>query len=221
MNRLLFGAGLVVFFGCGARTEYFDDVDGAGGRLPGIGGTSAIAGAPHAGGVSNAAGAPHFAGAVGISGGPGVAGGSSVGGAPNIAGATGRGGATNVAGGPSKGGAPNIAGAPNVGGAGIGNAGSGATAGIVEACHAIAGNSCQQCLCSTCSSQILECFSNFGCALILACAQQTGCQGVSCYSAASCKPTIDQFGGLSGKSMKEVLSLLSCSVGSQNSCSCN
>ena len=230
MKRLLFGGCLVVFFGCGARTEYFDEPEGDGGARPSTGGRSASAGAGPAAGTSSLAGA-HSGGAVGISGAPSVTGGASVGGAvsvagaPSIGGAWGRGGATSVAGAPSKGGASGVAGSTSVGGAigigGAGLAGSGATSGVVEACQVIAGNACQQCLCSTCSSQLLECFSNLGCALILACAQQTGCQGVSCYSASACKPTIDQFGGLGGKSMKGVLSLLSCAGGSQNSCSCN
>ena len=99
--------------------------------------------------------------------------------------------------------------------------GAGASPGVIQACQVIAGNSCQQCLCTTCSSQIVDCLSNFGCALILACAQQSGCQGLECYSAQTCRPVIDQFGGLTGKSMGSVLSLVSCSVGSQNSCSCN
>src|SRR6478735_5261269 len=222
MNLLLFGGCLMLFFGCGGRTEYFSDPDEAGGQFPSAGGAPASAGAPHAGGAPNVAGAPPFtAGVPGFGGAPSFGGVTSVAGAPHFAGAP------SVAGAPHMGGAPGIAGAPNVGGAGVGGvstggaAGSGATSGIVEACQVIAGNSCQQCLCSTCSSQIVECFSNFGCALILACAQQTGCSGVACYNAQTCRPVIDQFGGLTGSSMKDVLSLLSCSLSSQNSCSCN
>ena len=108
-------------------------------------------------------------------------------------------------------------GAPHVAGAG----GFGATGGILEACQVIAGNSCQQCLCNTCSTPLVECFSDLGCALILACVQQSGCSGVSCYSAKNCRPVIDQFGGLGGPSMGNVLSLLSCSAGSLGACKCN
>jgi len=231
MKRILFGGCLLVFFGCGARTEYFNDLDDAGGDF-GVAGASPNAGAPNAGGVPGVAGAPSFGGAPHFGGYTGSAGFPNVAGAPHFAGSSGTGGRAGGAGAPGKGGAPGVAGAPGKGGApgvagapGKGGApnvgGTGATAGIVEACQVIAGNSCQQCLCSTCSSQIVECFSNFGCALILACAQQTGCQGVACYTAQTCRPVIDQFGGLTGSSMKDVLSLLSCSLSSQNSCSCN
>ena len=76
-------------------------------------------------------------------------------------------------------------------------------------------------MCTTCAPQIVECVSNIGCALIFACAQQTGCQGVSCYSPDTCKPIIDQFGGLSGSATKDVLALISCAATAQNSCNCN
>jgi hypothetical protein len=232
MNRLLVGGCLLVLFGCGGRTDYFGDEDGP--FEPGAGGAHAIAGGPNAkGGSPSWAGAPNFdAGAPGIGGAPSV----SVGGRANItAGAPGVGGRANstagagggliAAGAPGFGGAPNskggtsgFSGAPN---GKAGSPGAGASPGVIQACQVIAGNSCQQCLCTTCSSQIVDCLSNFGCALILACAQQSGCQGLACYSAQTCRPVIDQFGGLSGKSMGSVLSLLTCSVASQNNCSCN
>ena len=227
MNRLLVGAGLLVLFGCGARTDYFADEDRP--FEPGAGGALAIAGAPNAkGGSPSRAGAANDAGAPGIGGAPNVtAGAPSVGGRANItAGAPGVGGAPIVtAGAPGFGGAPTSKGGTS-GFSGAANGkggapGAGASPGVIQACQVIAGNSCQQCLCTTCSSQIVDCLSNFGCALILACAQQSGCQGLECYSAQTCRPVIDQFGGLTGKSMGSVLSLVSCSVGSQNSCSCN
>ncbi len=228
MNRFLVGGCLTVLLGCGARTESFTDLDGAGGQLQGAGGAGITAGAPQVAGAPNIAGAPHVAGAPGFGGTPNLsAGAPGVGGAPNASGgAPGVGGRANVtAGAPGHGGTPNlaagapgIAGAPNAKG---GSPGSGATSGIIEACQVIAGNSCQQCLCKTCSSPIVDCFSNFGCALILACAQQSGCQGLACYSAQSCRPVIDRFGGLTGAAMNDVLSLLTCSNASQDTCSCN
>ena len=184
MNRSLFGGCLIVLLGCGARTEYFTDLDG---QFPGVGGAQSAGGASQVGGWSNVAGAISVAGAPGVGGAPHVAGG------------------------------PGVAGAPHVAGAG----GFGATGGILEACQVIAGNSCQQCLCNTCSTPLVECFSDLGCALILACVQQSGCSGVSCYSAKNCRPVIDQFGGLGGPSMGNVLSLLSCSAGSLGACKCN
>jgi hypothetical protein len=211
MNRFLLGGCLIVLLGCGARTEAFTDQDGAGGRAQGAGG------AAHAGGVPNTAGAPNAKG-----GSPGFAGAPNVGGgAPGVSGAQNASGAQGVSGAQNASGAQGVSGAPNVKGGAPGIAGSGGTPAIVEACQVIAGNSCQQCLCTTCSSQIVECFSNFGCALVLACAQQTGCQGVACYTAQTCRPVIDQFGGLTGTAMRDVLSLVTCSAGSQNSCSCN
>ena len=209
MNRLLVGGCFVVLFGCGARTDYFVAEDGFGGQgVGGTAGTPNTAGAPgpSIGGTPNVTGgAPSFGGRAMI-----TAGAPGVGGVPNVTA-----GAPGVAG---KGGSPSFAGAPN---GRAGSPGAGASPGIIEACQVIAGDSCQQCLCTTCSSEIVDCFSNFGCVLILACAQQSGCQGIACYSPQTCRPVIDQFGGLTGKSMGAVLSLVSCSVGSQNNCSCN
>jgi hypothetical protein len=224
MNRILVGGCFALLFGCGARTDYFIDQEGAGGQLQAGGNGPAVAGAAPTSGGPGSGGAPSAGGAPNVS-----AGAPAVGGRPNvIAGAPGMGGAPNVSGGaPGGGGRPNVgAGAPGAGGVtnvagAAASAGSGATSGIVEACQVIAGSSCQRCLCTTCSSQIVECFSNFGCALVLACAQTTGCQGVACYTAQTCRPVIDQFGGLTGKAMRDVLSLLTYSLGSQNSCSCN
>src|SRR6478735_1660876 len=222
MNRFMFGGCLVVFFGCGARTETFTDLDGSSGEF-GVGGTAANGG-------RSAGGAGSFgSGGSGNVGGSISKGGASFGGFGNVAGrggTTGRGGGGNVAGFPSKGGTTGFGGRGNVAGwigrgGGIGLAGDGGSARLEEACQAIASNSCQQCMCNTCAPQIVECFSNIGCALIFACAQQTGCQGVGCYSPDTCKPIIDQFGGLNGTATKDVLSLISCAVTAQNSCNCN
>jgi len=221
MNRLLFGGCLVVFFGCGARTESFFDPDGSSGAF-GVGGSSASAGR-NFGGASNVAGWVNQ-----------VAGSSSVGGTINVAGSVGVAGST-IAGSFGTGGHTGVAGAPGKGGAsfggftgvagGIGRGGAAGRGGgssvIEETCKALTTSSCQQCLCSTCSSQIVQCISNLGCALILACAQQTGCQGVACYSPMACKPVIDQYGGLTGPAAKDVLALLACATTSQANCNCN
>lgn len=207
MKRFWIGGSLIVLLGCGGRTEYFDDSYGTGGGLPGRAGSPGVAGAPPIAG-SPGAGASAGAGAA-----------PSVGGSPSFAGGPHFGGAPGIGGSPS-GGSASVAGAPSAGGS-PGAAGSGASPGVVQVCQAIASNSCQKCLCSSCSSQIVQCVTNFGCALIIACAQQTGCQGVGCYTAQNCRKVIDQFGGLGSASMKDALSLLTCSVTSQNSCSCN
>ena len=205
MNRLLFGGSLLVFLGCGARTESFFDPDGSSGAL-GVGGSSATAGRNFGGSLNVAGSVNQVAGSFSVGGTINVAGGVGFAGA-TIAGSFGTGGHTGVAGGTGKGGA-------------VGRGGSGGSSVIEETCKALTTNSCQQCLCSTCSSQIVQCISNFGCALIFACAQQTGCQGLSCYSPMACKSVIDQYGGLTGAAMKDVLSLLTCATTSQNSC-CN
>jgi hypothetical protein len=198
MNRFLFGAcSLVLLFGCGARTESFTDIDGAGGLGQGAAGASNVAGAPpHKGGAPGFSGAPNFtAGSPGFAGSTTVtAGAPSVGGAPSV-----------TAGAPSHGGTANVAGAP----------------GIIQACQAIAGTACQDCLCATCSTQIVACASGLGCGLILACAQQTGCQGVACYRPQTCKSVIDRFGGLGGEALTDALSLFTCAAGSQSACGCN
>lgn len=214
MNRFLFGGCLVIFFGCGARTESFTDLDGASGRL-GAGGNSATAGRSF-GGTSNVAGAINVAGTPSV----GTGGATNIAGAPSKGGAPGFGGSGSFAGFPSKGGAPSFGGRPSVGGS-SGRGGGGGSSGIEQTCQIIASNSCQQCQCTTCASQIVECISNFGCALILLCAEQTGCQGLACYTAQNCRSVIDQNGGLTGSAMQDVLSLYTCSFSSQNTCNCN
>lgn len=223
MNRFLFGGCLMIFLGCGARSGTFSDLDGASGAF-------GVAGTFSSGGRS-------VAGAASVAGGVNVAGTSNVGAGGNSAGGSFGTGGASLAGGPSKGGAPGFGGSGNVAGwsgrggtTGVGGGGNvagwfgtggGGTSAIEQACQAIANNSCQQCLCSSCSTQIVKCVANIGCALILACAQQTGCQGVSCYKADTCKPIIDQFGGLNGSAVQNVFDLASCASVSQSTCNCN
>lgn len=218
MNRFVFGGCLVVFFGCGARSETFFAPEGVAGTY-GSGGTSAAAGRSF-GGANNTAGWFNNLGGRNNTGG-----GTSVGGWSN-----------NAAGGPSVGGwfgvggSTPVAGWTGTGGSSFGGfngvagwIGTGGTPGIVEqACRILASTPCQQCMCTSCAPQIVECIGNVGCALILACAQQTGCQGLNCYSPQACKSVIDQYGGLTGGAMQDVISLYTCSLTSQSSCgACN
>jgi hypothetical protein len=210
MNRgiacLLFS--VVSALGCGARTETLEF------------GSDGIGGAPNAG-APNVAGAPAFAGGPSSGGAPNVGGAPSFGGAATFAGAPSFGGAL-FAGGPSFGGAPNFAGAPSVGGAAGGIGGSGGEGGvIVNACIAIAANACDKCLCTSCSSSVVSCFSDAQCTSIFSCIARTGCQGIGCYTNNTCRTTIDANGGIGGPAVGEVFSLVTCAVQSQSNCACN
>ena len=200
--RLVVAAVFASLIGCGARTDPFDD--------PGSSGAGASAGRGQ-GGASAGTGGAHRAGAPGA--------GAPQGGAPQA-------GAAPVAGAPQggapQGGAPQGGAAPVAGAGGFG-AISGAAGGgpIVDACVALAPSACGKCLCQSCSSEVVACFSDLGCALIFACVEQTGCQGLACYSAGTCRTVIDNAGGLTGRSVNNVFSILSCAVTSQSACLCN
>jgi len=92
---------------------------------------------------------------------------------------------------------------------------------ILDACVAVAQTACNKCLCQVCSDAVISCFSDLGCAAIFACVERTGCQGFDCYTNATCRPVIQQFGGLTGTAASEVFQLASCAASSQNLCVCN
>ena len=210
--------------GCGARTSTLEDED-FGGRYPGGASGGAPVGGSHPGGGGS------FGGSLPVAGGGAIAGASPVagsGGASPVAGSGGAfGGSSPVAGGGgSFAGFGAIGGSfAGFGGAVGGSAGASGSAGaggaIEELCSVLGSSSCEQCLCKSCADPIVSCFSDVGCAFIFACAQQTGCQGLSCYSPNTCKSVIDQFGGLTGAPVRELFALASCTASSQNSCSCN
>ena len=226
---LLFSACLASFLGCGGRTETLFDDAGAGGLISsggdGLGGSPAVSGAPSVGGSGVAGGAIHFAGSPGVGGSPSFAGGPSAGGSANIAGAPpskggspGFGGFTGIAG------MPNFGGMPSFGGFGgdAGAAGFGGLGGvIVDTCVSVAPSACEKCECQVCADQVIGCFTDVGCASIFSCIQNTGCQGFGCYTNATCRKVINQFGGLTGSSASEVFALGSCALSSQNVCACN
>lgn len=206
-GRLVFCACLTLLVGCGARTSTFDDEFGGenAGGAAGFGGSHPIpaGGAPFGGAPS--AGAP-FGGFGGGHAGAAGAPGAGAAGAPGA----------GAAGAPGAG----AGGAPLGGFAGFGAIGGDAgTGGIGQLCGVLGGSTCAQCQCQTCAPAIEGCFSDTGCALIFLCAQQAGCNGLSCYSP-TCQPVIDQYGGLAGASIRKVFSLLTCAASSQASCGC-
>jgi hypothetical protein len=229
MNRriacLLFG--VVSFVGCGARTgtlELGASVPDDNGGTPN-GGAPDVAGGPAFAGSPSFAGAPSFAaGAPSIGGTPSFSAGapSFVAGAPSfVAGAPSIGGAPSFGGFAGKGGAPSVAGAPSFAGASGGPVGGGGGGVIVDACVAIANNACDKCLCTSCSTQVVGCFSDAQCTSIFSCVVRTGCQGVGCFARNTCRNVIQNNGGLTGPAVAEVFSLVTCAVNSQTDCACN
>jgi hypothetical protein len=223
MNRgiacLLFS--LVSFLGCGARTGTVElgsgEPDGNGGT-PNVG-ASAGSGATD-GGFGASSGAPVAGAPNGASGGVPAAGAPSFGGFANVGGAP-------VAGAPSFAGFPNVAGAPSFGGftsfggAAGGPGGSGGEGGVIANVCTFANNACDKCLCTSCSTQVVGCFSDPQCTSIFACVVQTGCQGLGCFARNTCRNVIQNNGGLTGPAVGEVFSLVTCAVGSQTNCACN
>jgi hypothetical protein len=224
-GRLVVCASLALLIGCGARTSTLEEELGgqnAGGAAGGAGLSSGNGGAPptpgggpSTGGVS-AAGAPATGGAGTGGSYPFPGGGAPAAGAP-----------VGGSGGISFAGAPAGGFGGSFGGFGGSFAGFGAiggeagTGGVAELCSVLGNSSCAECQCKTCAPAIDACFADIGCALIFLCAQQTGCNGISCYSPTTCQSVIDQSGGLAGKSLARVFALAACSLSSQSSCGCN
>jgi len=190
---LLFSACLASFPACGGRTDVELSDKGAAGAISAAG--YSAGGAPN-----GTAGQAFTSGAPSVSGSPSFGGAPSVGGSPNVGG---------------------FAGMPNFGGMGGFAGGAGTTNVIIEACVSLAPTACEQCECLTCADQVVGCFSDPGCGAIFGCIQQTGCQGVDCYSNATCRRVINRFGGLTGKAASEVFALGSCGLSSQGMCACN
>lgn len=230
--------GVIAAYGCGARTDtLFDDQGGLAGTLPleiagrssgGSGnnaaGSPAVAGAFPSGGAvgfagsSPTAGAFPFGGTIGVAGAPPVGGGFSTGGTFSTGGAFPFGGTFSSGGVTSTAGTTSSGGTFATGGFGAVGADAG-TGGIVDLCVSTAPGACERCLCKSCATEVETCFEDIGCALIFACISSTGCSGFGCLQ--SCGSTISQFGGLTGPSAREALSLGTCALGSGQSCGCN
>jgi hypothetical protein len=128
------------------------------------------------------------------------AGSRPVGGTAPTAGVTfGGTGAGGFAAGPS-GGATGTAGSPTAGSGGLGPI------------------DCQACLTQACTPQVAQCFQDFGCVAIFGCVVSAGCNPLECYSPMFCKNVIDQFGGPTGDSLRQVLDVVSCALDSGCQC---
>lgn len=77
---------------------------------------------------------------------------------------------------------------------------------------------CQACLTRACTPQVAQCFQDFGCVAIFGCVVSAGCNPLECYSPMFCKNVIDQFGGPTGDSLRQVLDVVSCAVNSDCQC---
>jgi hypothetical protein len=77
---------------------------------------------------------------------------------------------------------------------------------------------CQSCLKVACSPQLSQCFNDFGCLQIFACMGANQCGNSNCYTDATCKGVIDQWGGPAGQSMNELLQTFVCAF--QAGCQC-
>jgi hypothetical protein len=103
---------------------------------------------------------------------------SNEGGAANLGGAANTGGATNAGGATSTGGATSPGGAANTGGAG---SAAGASGDFEQDCLAVAADSCEQCLCSSCTDQLRACADTEGCPELAVCIRDNHCKGIACY----------------------------------------
>jgi len=199
--------GLSIASGCGSRTGSFDDLYGTGSgddddddSIGGtaIGGSSTVGGKPGKAGTSTGGKKP----TAGTNAGGSSFGGSITGGTAPIGG-TGFGGT-------------------GFGGTGFGGFVFGGTGGFGAVPIGGFGGvtqTCQECLFESCSGQFLECLQDVGCIEIIACAQRSGCEGIDCYNAATCKKVIDRWGGPAGASMNELLQTLGCAVNAGCPCS--
>jgi hypothetical protein len=103
--------------------------------------------------------------------------------------------------------------AGGVGGAGtegssttLGEGGSGGVGQCVEQSE----TQCEACLCTDCFAAYGDCIGDFGCPVIIACLDESGCTGSDCLLA--CGDVIDQFGGLEGSSVAYTVALINCAT---------
>lgn len=104
--------------------------------------------------------------------------------------------------------------------AGFGGGGAGGVAGFggsgggggVAQCVSQAKDDCDKCLCTSCFSQLGQCIADFGCPVILQCAEKTGCSGIGCYQPNTCQGVIDSFGGPFGQSAQRAFQLVACAI---------
>jgi hypothetical protein len=89
--------------------------------------------------------------------------------------------------------------------------GSGGTGGVGE-CVAQARDRCGACACTDCFGTLGACIADFGCPVLLACFERTGCSGLECYRPSTCRDVIDSYGGLTGDSMLHAIGLGLCTV---------
>lgn len=54
---------------------------------------------------------------------------------------------------------------------------------------------CEVCVATSCTTEALNCCNQEGCLDIISCAQETGCDGIDCYSPDTCQAVIDAAGG--------------------------
>ncbi|HEX9619785.1 MAG TPA: hypothetical protein VF989_06605 [Polyangiaceae bacterium] len=203
---------------CGGRDEpRFGFVDGEGGDVS-FGGEAGEIGAGD-GGIGSRGGARSVGAASGRTSGVGGAapGGATSSGDVTVTGAggatssgvTGVGGVAGTSSSASSG-SGGLAGQGGVAGAsGSSSSGSGGTGGVGQ-CVAQAESRCGICACRSCFDELGACIADFGCPVILDCIDRTGCEGLGCYQAATCRGVIDSFGGLLGASMQRAIVLALC-----------
>jgi hypothetical protein len=208
---VLVGLGVSLAVGCGGRTSAFDGEYGYSGNSGAEGGAATAGAGTHpTGGQQNRAGSSPVAG-------------TSYGATGNVAG-FGTGGAT--VGGTFNGGAS--FGGYSFGGVSPGGGFyTGGYAGFVSGGFTSAGTTsiagsgpldCQTCVREQCAPQLNKCLLDFGCLSIFACITSNGCQPFDCYSPQYCKGVIDQFGGIAGPSMNELLQSFTCAFNAGCQC---
>jgi hypothetical protein len=80
------------------------------------------------------------------------------------------------------------------------------------------GLDCQSCIKTACTPQLVQCFNDFGCLSIFGCMTSNQCQSFNCYTDATCKGVIDQWGGPSGPAMQELLQTFVCAFNAGCEC---
>jgi hypothetical protein len=103
-----------------------------------------------------------------------------------------------------------FAGAGGVSTGGVGGGTSGGAGGATpEQCVSQARSDCEACACKGCFQQLVPCFQDEACPLILQCANQTHCTGTDCLNPDTCGPLIQKYGiGSPGVSL--AVSLFGC-----------
>jgi hypothetical protein len=88
--------------------------------------------------------------------------------------------------------------------------GNGCTATPTPECPFDVNDPYEVCVAVVCEPEKMQCCAFDGCLELVACARETGCEGLECYQEETCMAEIDALGGITGEGVSAAQSLADC-----------